>query len=71
MSASVACIERYSGQEIVIGDEAVVIKVIKCGRGKAILKVFAPPGTPVARRELFDRAKSVEGCTDATETRTN
>lgn len=69
---SVAHIERYEGQEIVIGDETVVITVIRSrGSRRLTLKVTAPPGVPIARRESFERAKLARGSTDATDSRTN
>jgi sRNA-binding carbon storage regulator CsrA len=69
---SVACIERCAGEQIVIGDEVIIIEVVRSNSSrKLLLKVTAPPGVPIARRESFERAKLAKGRTDATETRTN
>lgn len=54
-------LSRSQDEEIVIGDEAVVITVVEVRGGKVRLGITAPKDVTVHRREVYDaiqRAKS-------------
>ena len=53
-------LNRNVGQEVVIGDELIVVRINKVNKGQVTLGLEAPSQISVHRREIFEKNKALK-----------
>ena len=53
-------LNRNVGQEVVIGDELIVVRINKVNKGQVTIGLEAPSQISVHRREIFEKNKNLK-----------